>query len=417
MGFLQKFDALPDDKKAGFLLLSLRDDPLTVLAELRAQRPILTAPPNFALVTKRRDVQDALNHNTVFTVKPYAPKMDPTVGPFMLARDDTVYNQRDKGVMRALMQQTDLPLVRSAVARLAAQAVADGATAEGSLDVVAKVTRTVPIRLTGEYFGFPGPDEASMKRWSAATQSDMFYNILNNPEIHEASVRAGAEMKTYLTAYLGEQAGKVSAGTAHDSVVTRLLQTTLPTIVGFDMARVMTNTMGLLVGGVETTSAAIAQALYVLTTRDDELAPALAAARSDDPSAFDGHFWEALRFYPQAPYVGRLLASDYVVGAGEGWAQTLPKGTYALLSHASAMMDESIAPDAGRFVADRPDWWYMHLGYGPHRCLGDQVSQVQAPEIARQILRAGYTKPAAGAAGTVDFKGGFFPESFTLTKA
>ena len=41
---------------------------------------------------------------------------------------------------------------------------------------------------------------------------------------------------------------------------------------------------------------------------------------------------------------------------------------------------------------------------------------MQAPELAKQIIKAGFSKRAAGAAGHLDFKGGPFPESLVLTK-
>ncbi len=420
MGFLATFDAVPDDKKLLLTIGALRQDPIPVLAELRVQRPVLqipATPVNFVLITKRRDVQDALNHHSVFTVQPYQPKMDPSVGPFMLARDNTVFNQRDKGIMKALIQQSDMGQVRVKVAELACKAITEGVGADGRLDIVAQVSRKVPIQLTGAYFGFPGPDLDAMLRWSRATQEDMFYNQLNDPDIHQANVQAGAEMKAYLESYLLEQLDAIGNATAKDSVVTRLLAMIPPKEIGFDMTRVMSNTMGLLVGGVETTSAAISQAISVLLDHPDHLASAIQAAQDGDDQKFDGYVWEALRFYPQAPFVGRLMSADYIVGAGSDHATEVKAGTFALLSHASAMMDEGIEPDAAEFRPDRPDWWYMHLGYGPHRCLGDQVSQQQVPETVKQIFLAGYTKRAEGAAGQLDFKQGPFPESFTLLKS
>jgi len=425
MSFLDDFKNTPDDKKLDYVITAMHANPLSALAELRAKQPILPVPspkptvlPNFVLVALRRDVQDALNHNTVFTVAPYRSKMDPVVGPFMLDHDDTVYNQRDKGIMRALIQQTDMVEVREQVAKLAKEAINKGVDSEEHLDITAHVTRNVPVHLTGDYFGFPGPDMTSMLRWSRATQTDMFYNITNDPNIHAASVAAGQEMKAYLDAYLPKQLEAVGNATAVDSIVTRLLQLVTPKGIGFDMSRIMTNTMGLLVGGVETTSAAITQATYVLLDpkHPERLAGALQAAKEGNDTLFDSYVWEALRFFPQAPFVGRLVASDYVVGAGTTHATEVKAGTLALLSQASAMMDETIEPDAGEFRPDRPSWWYMHLGYGPHRCLGDQVSQQQVPETIKQILLAGFTQRAAGAAGQVDFKKEPFPESFTLIK-
>ena len=56
---------------------------------------------------------------------------------------------------------------------------------------------------------------------------------------------------------------------------------------------------------------------------------------------------------------------------------------------------------------DRPAYHYMHLGYGMHTCLGDQVSRVQVPEIIKRLL----TLTGLRAAGPIDFRGGVFPES------
>lgn len=416
MGFLDVYDAAPDADKAKVLLGALAQDLLGVTAECRARRPILQAPGGIVLVTRFRDVEEVLSRNLVFTVKPYQPKMDPSVGPFMLARDGTVYNQRDKGIMRALIQQADMTGVRAKVAALAKRAIGRGASDDGRLDLVSQVTRLVPVQLTGAYFGFPGPDEATMMAWSRATQHDMFRNPTNDPAVHERNVRAGAEMKTYLSTFLPDRRTQVLADPGLDDVVARMLRLVPPASIGFDFDRIMTNTMGLLVGGIETTSAAIVQAVDQLLDRPSELAAALAAAQSDDTAGFDAIFWEALRFNPMNPFVGRLAVADYTVAAGTERAALIKAGSVVLASNASAMHDAAELPAPEEFRTDRPPYHYMHFGYGDHVCLGDQVSLQQAPEIARQILLAGYTARADGAAGRIDMRGGPFPESFTLVR-
>ncbi len=417
MGFLDVYEATPDAKKAGVLFAALARDLLGVTAELRARRPILQAPGGVVLVTRFRDVEEVLSRNLIFTVRPYQPKMDPSVGPFMLARDGTVFNQRDKGILRALIQQTDMAGVRAKVTDLARRAVARGASDDGRLDLVPQVTRLVPVWLTGAYFGFPGPDEASMLAWSRATQHDMFRNPTNDPDVHARNLAAGAEMKEYLTAFLADRARQILVDPGLDDVVSRMLRLVTPDSIGFDFERIMTNTMGLLVGGIETTSAAIVQAIDQLLDRPVALAGALAAAKSGDTALFDAHFWEALRFNPMNPFVGRLAVADYTVAAGTDRAATIRSGSLVLASNGSAMHDEAeiAAPDA--FRTDRPAYHYMHFGYGNHLCLGDQVSLQQAPEIARQILLAGFTVRAPGAQGRIDTRGGPFPESFTLLRA
>ena len=119
MSFLQQYDAAAGAAKLQLLFQWIATQPLALFAELRENRPILVTPGGPVLVTRFADVEEALSRNMVFTVRPYAPKMDPSVGPFMLARDGTVYNQRDKGIMRALIQQTDMPGVRKIISSAA----------------------------------------------------------------------------------------------------------------------------------------------------------------------------------------------------------------------------------------------------------------------------------------------------------
>lgn len=419
MGFLSAYDLLPEGEKQAFLLRQLGVDFAGVTAELRQNRPILTAPgsPPLVLITLFRDVEEVLSRNLVFTVRPYAPRMDPSVGPFMLARDGTVYNQRDKGLLRALIQETDMPGIRAQVTRFAQTAIGRGASDDGRLELVSQVTRPVPVMLTGAYFGFPGPDMVTMLEWSYKTQYDMFHNLSNNAAIHRNCLTAGAEMREYLENFLPLRARQVQNDPSLDDVVARMLRLVTPSTIGFDLNRIMTNTMGLLVGGIETTSAAIVQAIDQLLRRPSALAAAIAAAKADDPATFDAHFWEALRFNPINPFVGRLSVADYTVAAGTAHATNIHAGSFVLASTASAMLDAAELPDPLEFRIDRPPYHYMHLGVGDHVCLGDQVSRQQAPEIARQILLAGFTQRAEGTAGEIDMQGGPFPESFTLVRA
>ena len=86
MSFLDKFDGVADP--AGRMTLffgALRTDWRSLFAELRESRPILDLPA-MAVVTRWADVVDLLSRSETFRVT-YAPHMDPSVGPFMLARD------------------------------------------------------------------------------------------------------------------------------------------------------------------------------------------------------------------------------------------------------------------------------------------------------------------------------------------
>jgi len=413
---LNQYDAVPDDKKALFLLGAIKANPDPVFAELRADRPIVLAPggpvfPPVAVITRFRDVEEALAHWSVFTVT-YGPKMDPCMGPFMLSRDDTPLNEREKSIMLSMLPREELGMVRQ-IAELLTNAALAPLIAGGSCDVVATLSRTIPIRLIGRYFGFPGPDEATMARWSKAAQQDIFHNLLNNPAMHAACVQAGAELRAYLTGLFAERRAASNLATSGDTV-SRLIRTVFPREIGWDDERLISNVMGLLIGAVETSSAAIAQALDQLLARPDALAAAQAAALRGDDKTFDAYVWEALRFFPVNPFVVRGVVSDYVLAASTPRAATIPAGTLALVGTRSAMQDGDVLPDPQTIKLDRPAWAYMHFGSGPHVCLGKYVGMMLVPAVLKQLLRLPKLRRADGPAGQLDFQGGDFPESLTV---
>ena len=55
-----------------------------------------------------------------------------------------------------------------------------GEPATDRWNVVSQLTRKVPVQLCGEYFGFPGPDLATMMRWSRTVNLNFFFNVANN---------------------------------------------------------------------------------------------------------------------------------------------------------------------------------------------------------------------------------------------
>lgn len=395
---------------ARFLAWMIANHPDLLFAIIRNTRPNLalgSAGPVF--ITRFPDVQEVLSRPDVFQVT-YAPMIDPSVGPFMLGRDCTEINQRDKGIMRAFMRQEDLPQIRLKVRELVDEAVNAQLYRNNQIEVVGTLSRMVPVRLTGDYFGFPGPDLASMFRWSRATQYDMFHNLDNDPAVHADNVAAGHEMRAYLERLLPERRAEVRAGVPRDDILSRLLQSQLAPVIGFDDERVVTNTMGTLVGGIETTSAAIVQILDQLFQRPEILAEAIAAAHGSDDHLMYRYCWEALRFNPINPFVVRRCTADYRVARGTLRAATIRAGSTVLVSGRSAMRDGRQVAAASSFATDRPESVYMHLGYGLHTCLGDQVSRVQVPEIVRRILKLPGIRPE----GPIDFAGGPFPERYVV---
>ena len=65
------------------------------------------------------------------------------------------------------------------------------------------------------------------------------------------------------------------------------------------------------------------------------------------------------------------------------------------------------------FIPGRPAYHYMHMGYGEHICLGNEVGRVMLCEVVRQILLRGVELLPNGQS-TIDFGQSPFPERYEI---
>lgn len=417
MSYLKQYDNASIDKKVEIITRWIRTDWRPFFKELRENRPIFVTP-KFTFVTLFKDVQEVLSREEIFTVKLYAPKMDSVVGgSFMLARDNTEVNWREKSIMQTMLQREELPLVREMCGKIADESL-DKWASNGKIEVVNQLGRYVPVRLCGDYFGFPGSDIESMYRWSKATQSDMFKNLQNDTQVHEASVKAGEEMRAYLAQLLQDKKEKIaqecSANSSFEDTFTRLIKTQFPKDIPFDEQRIITNMAGLLVGSVETASQAIVQALEQILRNPTTFQAALQAAKDNDNESFDKYVWEALRFNPINPLVFRYCEQDYTLASGTSRATQIKANTIVFACTASAMFDASELTEAETFSIERPKYQYMHFGYGHHTCLGKYIGLVQIPEVIKRVLLRPNVRLIPGEQGKIDFQNSPFPEHFVI---
>jgi cytochrome P450 len=404
--YLQRYDATPVAERWPLVRRWMHEEPLPFYAELRRDRPILVLP-ELTLATRFDDCTEILRRYELFSVALYRPKQ----GDYFMAQDDTAQHWREKSIMRAILDFEDVPAIRTFVANKAAELLA---AAGGSMEAVSGLTRTVPLALVQDWFGYAHSDPAKLCKWSYWSQIDTFWNqpfdsiAWPDPsKIVAEREAASKEMAVYLVELVALREGKLKIGLGGHDPVTRLLELHSSKALKFDLERVVKNVAGLLIGAVETTSHAVVNALDFLMKRPDDLAKARAAALGDDPTAVDGFVFEALRFKPAFPYFFRTCEQDIVLGRGEAYETRIPKGTTVLAVTHSGMFDPKAVSHPDDFDPNRGKGNQFHFGLGLHECLGRAIGGVMIPEIVRQSLRLnGLTAEA------VDRKGGPVPESW-----
>jgi cytochrome P450 len=436
--YLERLDAAAPDEKFPLVRRWIDTEPIPFFKELRERRPILVTPM-CTLLTRFDDVTEVLNMPSVFTVALYLPKMGN--GLYFMAHDDDPLHYREKSLMQGMLNRDDLSQVRTMVADIASRLLD---LANGRMDAISGYCRMVPATLVQDYFGLSGVDKNNLIEWSYWNQLDTFHNQPFNllpaekrKEISDRQAEASKELGKYLTELVLRRELAVKAELAQhtllapwyllrmlvrkllgktddalrDDIVTRMVRTSYPRAVDFDIKRLGVNAGGLLIGAIETTSQAVAQAIEYLLNDPGWLITAKSAAQSNNPAQFDGIVWEALRFVPISSFLFRQAASDYTVAKGTDRATKISAGTYVLPVTQSAMFDPRAFENPDQFIPERNWYHYFHFGFGIHECLGKYVGMVMIPEMVRQVL----LRPNIRATGSIDYEGGDLPQHYNLS--
>ncbi len=437
--YLEQYDAAPEAEKFPLVRHWIDTQPLPFFKELREKRPVFITRA-CTLLTRFDDVTEALNMPGIFTVAPYGPKMGN--GAFLMAHDDDALHTREKSLMQGILNRDDLPQVRTMVAKIAASILQ---SANGRIEAINDYCRMVPATLVQDYFGLRGIDRRKLIQWSFWNQFDFFYNYPfdlipaeKSKEITDRHNQASEELAKYIKEliagrwllvkaekgknvlfaawYLFQRllrrlSGRKNDKRLTDDIVTRLLRTSYPDAVDFDIERLGINVGGLLIGAIETTCQAAAQVIEYLLESPEWLAKAQTLAAQSDCAAFDGIVWEALRFVPITPYLIRQTSIDYTIGKGTDHETPIPAKTTILPVTQSAMFDPRAFENPDEFIPGRNWYHYFHFGFGIHECLGKYVGMVMIPEMVRQIL----LKPGLQAHGGIDYEGGHLPQRYELS--
>jgi cytochrome P450 len=356
----------------------------TLFNEARALAPILVVKER-ALVTRYDDVVEVLESDAFGVREIYADKMARTTGAFFLGMDPGPEYDRERTLARQAVRPGDLERIRSITRKTAADLVG-AARAAGEMDAVGGFSRVIPTRIVQEFFGVPGPDDATLKRWMRQIFWEIFLNPSNDASVTRAAEASGQELAGYLRALIADRKSAVAKGAAGDDFLTRLVRQQADPANSFDDEGIRRNVGGVIVGALDTQSKAITLALDQLLRRPDALAAARQAARGGDDALLSACVFEALRFNPHNPILPRQCHKDHVVAAGTSHAREIAAGTLVYAGTLGAMFDPAKFTQPETFRTDRDPDDYMHFGRGMHTCFGERINGVVLPEAIKALV-------------------------------
>jgi cytochrome P450/glutathione S-transferase len=356
---------------------------------LRLASKVLRVKPVLRLgqttvISGYEQVTKTLRADQEFTIAEInAARMDRISGPFILGMDRGAQYDRENAAIHSIIKPTDLDWVRQ-IASGTAQAMVAAAKPYGRLDVSGNLARVSAARVVAEYLGVPGPTEHILMQWLRTLFWDVFLNRKNEAPVRRAADCAAAELRDYLSGLIAQRAGEGAPG---DDILSRLVRAG-----ELDPDGIRRNITGIIVGAIDTTVTAAANAIGVLLAKPDAMRLTRLVAESNDSTALRQCVYEAMRFNPQTAALLRHSKAD---------------GSTVLILTISAMFDPVAFPEPDRFRADRPLDRYLHFGYGMHTCYGAMINGVQLPELVRAIVRLPNLRRGTGRYRKVLYEGPF----------
>src|SRR5262245_5788214 len=352
---------------------AFKDDPHTPLKRLREIDPVNLTPIGYWRLSRYADVERLL-HRTPAGVRQAdgsLPGVDESEhGPrnFILMQDPPNHTRLRK-LMSSAFTPRAIRAVRSSIERVVDQCLS-AVAARGEMDVIADLALPVPSTLICEMMGVPAEDRAKFARWTAEA-THALATFTSTPEVLERARNSGMALAIYFEDLIAERQKNLG-----EDILSGLLRAEAE---GDRLSHeeLLSQAIGLLIAGFETTIGLIGNGVRALLLHPDELARLRA-----NPDLIGSAVDECLRY--EGPIVGtvRVLHADAEFGA-----YVIPKdaSVFALLT--AANRDPEVFADPDRFDVAREPNEHLAFGGGAHFCLGSHLAKLEGEIAIGELVR------------------------------
>lgn len=341
----------------------MRRNPFPFYEQIRTRSPVLHLPAFDAwLVFGYDEVKRVLNDHEAFTSR---------VGPEWLVFLDPPRHTK----LRALISQGFTP---KSIANLEprirelSRELLEPLLVRGEMDLAQDYSVPLPMRVICEMIGLPESDRGRFQQWSNAmlALSDDFFGGAKGAKAIGDYRTATAEMHSYLGGLTEERRKNPK-----EDLLTRLI---MADVDGERLTHeeILAFFQLLVVGGQETTTNLINNAILCLTENPDELARLQARAELL-PSAIE----EVLRYRSPFQWTARAPTREITLGGS-----TIPAGKRVLAMMGSANRDPSHFPEPNRFDIARSPNPHLAFGHGIHFCLGAALARLEGRVVLADLL-------------------------------
>jgi len=332
-------------------------DPASSYRYLLEEAPVCwvrSFDPPFCILSRYGDVDAAIRDIETFSSEfGQGPRFTPPAGMLSDPPQHTFF--------RSLVQQAFAPKRIAAMGTRIehlSHVLVDAVSERREWDLHDDYAFPLPVIVIAEMLGVPQTDIHRFKDWSDASVAAMG---AEDPAPYAAELRS---MAAYLLGQIRERRGRSVPG---DDLVA-LLVSAREAGRGLGDAEILGVVTQLLVGGNETTTSLITNAVWRLLQR-----PELWRRFVADPGLVDHIIEESLRYDPPVLGLFRSTTRDVTLHG-----ERIPAGTKVMLHYAAANRDPRVFDAPDQFDIDAERRRHFSFGLGVHFCLGAQLARLEA---------------------------------------
>jgi len=287
---------------------------------------------------------------------------------FMLQQDPPNHTRLRKLVSRAFTPRA-VSALEPAVDRIVTECL-DRIETRHEFDVIADLALPVPATLICEMLGVPRGDRDRFTVWTAEATHGLAAQIAP-PDVLDRARQAGLSLGAYFENLIEERRGSLG-----DDILSGMIRAEEDGDT-LSHQELISQSIGLLIAGFETTIGLIGNGTRQLLLHPDELAKLRA-----DPRLIESAIEECLRFDGPIPLTLRIPHQD--IDFGE---QVIPKDSTVMVLLAAANRDPERFPEPERFDITRDPNPHIAFGGGTHLCLGTHLARMEARAAIGGLFR------------------------------
>ena len=263
------------------------------------------------------------------------------------------------------------PLIRERVCE-----ILDGLPVDETFDWVDRVSIELTTGMLATMYDFPWEERRKLTYWSdIATMGPEQLAEIGKTE--EDRVEDLKECLAYFTNMWNERKDKPSTGELDFVSALANSEATQDVAPGVSPLEYLGTLILLIVGGNDTTRNSTTGGVLALNEN-----PAEYDKLRKDPSLIPNMVNEIIRWQTPLAHMRRTATRDTVLGG-----KPIKKGDKIVMWYVSGNRDETVIPDADKFLIDRKNSkQHLSFGWGVHFCMGSRLAEMQLRVLWEQIM-------------------------------